>query len=59
MLIKKAEMRPELMVMVRDLSNVKTRWRTNAVAMSMESSSPKFVSYLFRCEDREGLHHCV
>jgi hypothetical protein len=33
---------PEIMVVVRDLSNVKTRWRTVAVAMSMERSSTFF-----------------
>lgn len=32
--------RPEVMVVERDLSKVKTRWRTVAVAMSMERSSP-------------------
>ena len=32
--------RPEVTVRVRDLSKVKTRWRTVAVAMSMERSSP-------------------
>jgi len=35
--------RPEMMVVERDLSKVKTRWRTVAVAMSIERSS----------------HHCV
>jgi hypothetical protein len=36
--------RPEVMVVERDLSKVKTRWRTVAVAMSMERSSPSVTS---------------
>ena len=39
-----AEMSPEETVRERDLSNVKTRWRTVAVAMCIESSSPAFLS---------------
>jgi hypothetical protein len=35
---------PEVMVVVRDLSKVKTRWRTVAVAMSMERSSTLILS---------------
>ena len=35
---------PEVMVVERDLSKVKTRWRTVAVAMSMERSSPSVLS---------------
>jgi hypothetical protein len=31
---------PEMMVVLRDWSKVKTRWRTVVVAMSMERSSP-------------------
>ena len=34
--------RPEVTVRERDLSKVKTRWRTVAVAMSMERSSPSY-----------------
>src|SRR6266487_6880246 len=37
---------PLMVVVERDLSNVKTRWSTVAVAMSMERSSPDgFVSH--------------
>lgn len=38
--IMAAEISPEVTATESDLSNVKTRWRTVAVAMSMESSSP-------------------
>ena len=33
---------PETMVVLRVWSKVKTRWRTVAVAMSMERSSPSY-----------------
>jgi hypothetical protein len=38
-----AKMAPEVMVTEIDLSKVYTRWRTVAVAISIESSSPIFV----------------
>jgi hypothetical protein len=38
--VRRVISRPEVTVRDRDLSKVKTRWRTVAVAMSMERSSP-------------------
>ena len=44
--IRMAEMSPEVTVRERDLSNVITLWRTVAVAMCIESSSPVCLSVL-------------
>lgn len=51
--------RPEVIVTERDLSKVKTRCRTVAVAMSMERSSPGLRLVGSSGKGGESLHHCV